>query len=128
MIQSGSTHQYRGPAFSIGRSDCHFGVIGPARRGTGLRTVNIAEQAMGKGGFIRRAGPGGDDPKVAINLRAVGIDDDASRLRRDAHRERRLAAGRRPGNKRDPGPNKIFGGVSPHVHCNAYSSRSAFCR
>ena len=49
--------------------------------------------------FFRRRRPRGDDTQIAVHLHGIGIDDRAAELFGKLERQRRLAAGGRPGNQ-----------------------------
>ena len=49
----------------------------------------------------RSVGARAQDPQIAIDLLAVGVDDGAAERRRQFERQRRFAAGRRPGDDDD---------------------------
>ena len=61
----------------------------------------MTEEAVRDLRHVLVAWPGGKDLEVGIDLAGVGIDDGAVRHLRQPNRERALAAGGRPGNKRD---------------------------
>ena len=66
-----------------------------------LRPDDLAEQAMGDIAHVLRARPGGYDGEVRLDRAGVGIDDYAAGGLGQRNGERALAAGGRPGNKRD---------------------------
>ena len=100
-IKAGAANQHRQFAGRMGGVDLRPGLGGPARGGAGFDPVDMAEQAMGHAThfLLRRAG--GQDRQVGIDLAGIGIDDDAVGDLGQADGERALAAGGRPGNKRD---------------------------
>src|SRR3546814_8773447 len=56
---------------------CRLRFGGPGGRRAGLGTFAIAIEAVVRAVFLFPRRPGGDDPKIAIDLGAVGVDDDA---------------------------------------------------
>src|SRR3546814_18957522 len=56
---------------------CRLRVGGPGGRRAGLGTVAIAIESVGRAVFPFPRRRGGDDPKVAIDLGAVGVDEHA---------------------------------------------------
>ena len=76
-------------------------------------------RADGRARFDRRRRCRAENPQVAIDLRAVGVDDHAADLLGKRERQAGLAAGGRPGND----DQRRFG--RRHGHCDADSSGEA---
>ncbi len=75
----------------------------PARSSTGLRPVNMAEKAVWDVPHFLPARARGKNLKIGIYLAGVCIDDRSIGRLSQSKRQRALAAGGRPGNKRDAG-------------------------
>ena len=75
-----------------------FRLLGPGRGGAGEGAVEIAIKPVLGAFALLFARRGAQDWKVAIDLRAVGVDDDAAGPLRKRQRKCRLAAGCRPRN------------------------------
>ena len=74
---------------------CHFR---PVRGGAGKGAVANAVKSVLRSLQLVTAGGSAEDAQVAIDLRAVGVDDDAPNLLSKRKRQRRLAASGWPGN------------------------------
>ena len=101
-IEAGAADQHGQLARGVGSVDLRPRLGRPARGGAGLRPVDMAEQPMGHVAHFLRRRAGGQDRQVGVDLAGVGVDDDAIGHAGEADGERALAAGGRPGNKRDP--------------------------
>src|SRR3546814_1568121 len=80
--------------------DLPLGIFRPARRRAGFRSIDIAEQAMGRGSHFLWRRPCGKDGKIGIDLAGVGVDDDGVLPPGELQCQSALAAGGRSGNKR----------------------------
>ena len=94
QVKAGAAAEDRQLPGRVCRMDFGAGVGRPGRHRAGVRAVPIAVEPVRHARFVLSRGPGGDDPEVAIDLRAVGIDDHAAKAFCQRQGERRLAARR----------------------------------
>ena len=122
QIQAGPAHQNRQPVGCPGRLDFGQRVCGPARGGAVFGAIQITEQPVRDIAALITRRLGAEHGQIAIDLRAVGIDDDRWHASCQGNRQRRLAAGRRTCDQRQ----RPFVIRRIHVHRHADSSRNAF--
>jgi len=73
----------------------------PLRSGTALGGIEKAVEPMRRPCFRNRVGTGRKDAQIAIDLHAVGVDDDAAEYVGQLQRQRRFAARGRSGDGQD---------------------------
>ncbi len=96
-----------GLALAMGLVDLRACLAGPSRGAIILHAVDMTEQAVRRAGQFLGGRACGDDGEIGIDLARIGIDDDAVMALREAQGDCALAAGGRPGNKRDRRPIRV---------------------
>jgi hypothetical protein len=97
QIEPGAADDDRQPAGAPGGVDLGLRQPEPPSSRTALRRRIYSEKPMRDPRLVRRRRPGGQHPQLAVDLHAVGIDDDAVERLRRLECQRRLAAAGRPG-------------------------------
>ena len=93
--------------------------FGPIGSGTWVGAISHTEQAMFGAPQVFRRRSCAHYVEVAVELGAVGIDDNPAGALRESKSQRRLAARSRTGNERERRFVDLYG------HCDADSSRTA---
>jgi phosphoserine phosphatase len=100
-IKPGTADQDRQPVRLMRGVDLGFGEREPTADRAIFRGIDRAVKPMRRARHFGGAGPCAEHGQVAIDLLAVGIDDDAVEFLGERQRQRRFAARRRPGDDRD---------------------------